>query len=125
MKDTLQPVKDASHLYPVERRARHAERPGFRINELQISPTQQVPWHFHTHIRDTFYALDGTRTAKRDSCYQPIPVFLLHCIIYSCRFFDVSGVGISSYFIIAFQPRSFHNFYFAQPARLLHPVFAG
>ena len=52
-------VKDASHLYEVERRARHAERPGFRISELQISPTQQVPWHFHTNIQDTFYVLEG------------------------------------------------------------------
>ena len=60
MEKTLQPVKDASHLYEVERRARHAERPGFRINELQISPTQQVPWHFHTNIQDTFYVLEGS-----------------------------------------------------------------
>ena len=52
-------VKDASHLYEVERRARHAERPGFRISELQISPTQQVPWHLHTNIQDTFYVLEG------------------------------------------------------------------
>ena len=55
----MQPLKDASHLYEVERRVRHAERPGFRINELQISPTQQVPWHFHSCIRDTFYVLEG------------------------------------------------------------------
>jgi len=55
----LQPVKDASHLYEVERRDRHAERPGFRINELQLSPTQTVPWHFHTNISDTFYVLEG------------------------------------------------------------------
>ena len=55
----MQPLKDASHLYEVERRVRHAERPGFRINELQISPTQQVPWHYHTRIRDTFYVLEG------------------------------------------------------------------
>ena len=34
----LEPVKDASHLYEVERRDRHAERPGFRISELQLSP---------------------------------------------------------------------------------------
>ncbi|MEO7726387.1 MAG: cupin domain-containing protein, partial [Burkholderiales bacterium] len=60
MDKNLQPVKDASHLYPVERRARHAERPGFRIGELQISPTQQVPWHFHSHIQDTFYVLEGS-----------------------------------------------------------------
>jgi len=52
-------VKDASHLYEVERRARHAERPGFRISELQISPKQQVPWHFHTNVQDTFYVIEG------------------------------------------------------------------
>ena len=38
---------------------RHAERPGFRISELQLSPTQTVPWHFHTNIADTFYVLEG------------------------------------------------------------------
>ena len=43
----------------VERRARHAERPGFRINELQIGPRQQVPWHYHSTIQDTFYVLEG------------------------------------------------------------------
>ena len=55
----LQQVKDASHLYEVERRARHAQRPGFHISELQLSPTQTVPWHFHTNIADTFYVLEG------------------------------------------------------------------
>ena len=55
----MQAVKDASHLYEVERRARHAERPGFRISELQISPTQKVPWHYHTNVADTFYVLEG------------------------------------------------------------------
>ena len=55
----MEAVKDASHLYEVERRARHAERPGFRISELQISPTQKVPWHAHSHIQDTFYVLAG------------------------------------------------------------------
>jgi len=55
----VEPVKDASHLYVVERRAHHAERPGFRIAELQISPTQKVPWHYHTHTQDTFYVIEG------------------------------------------------------------------
>jgi mannose-6-phosphate isomerase-like protein (cupin superfamily) len=54
-----QPVKDASHLYEVERRAYHAERPGFRIAELQLSAKQKVPWHTHTNISDTFYVLEG------------------------------------------------------------------
>ena len=55
----MQAVKDSSHLYEVERRARHAERPGFRISELQISPTQQVPRHCRSHVQDTFYVLEG------------------------------------------------------------------
>ena len=54
-----QPIRDASHLYEVERRAEHAARPGFRIMELQLSPTQKVPWHSHTNVSDTFYVLDG------------------------------------------------------------------
>ena len=45
--------------YEVERSARHAERPGFRISELQIGPRQEIPWHLHTRVRDTFYALQG------------------------------------------------------------------
>ena len=55
----MQPVKDTTGLYEVERRAIHAARPGFRISELQISPTQQVPWHYHNNVQDTFYVLVG------------------------------------------------------------------
>lgn len=54
-----QSIRDASHLYEVERRVQHASRPGFRIMELQLSPTQKVPWHSHTNITDTFYVLEG------------------------------------------------------------------
>ena len=54
-----QAVRDASHLYDAERRAEHAARPGFRITELQLSPTQKVPWHTHSNISDTFYVLQG------------------------------------------------------------------
>jgi len=55
----MEALKDASHFYEVERRQYHAQRPGFRINELQISPTQKVPWHYHTNVRDTFYVIEG------------------------------------------------------------------
>jgi len=55
----VEAVKDASHLYEVERRTTHAERPGFRINEIQISPSQKVPWHYHNNVQDTFYVLRG------------------------------------------------------------------
>ena len=78
----MEPVKDASHLYEVERRARHAERPGFRINELQISPTQKVPWHYHTNVQDTFYVLEGRirvfmREPKEDVVLGPGKTFTL------------------------------------------------
>ncbi len=52
-------LKDARHLLDVERYATHAARPGFRITELQLSPTQTVPWHCHNNISDTFYVLEG------------------------------------------------------------------
>jgi mannose-6-phosphate isomerase-like protein (cupin superfamily) len=55
----MEAIKDASHLYEVERRAEHAARPGFRITELQLSPSQKVPWHSHTNVSDTFYVLEG------------------------------------------------------------------
>ena len=72
----MEAVKDAAHLYEVERRARHAEREGFRISELQISPTQKVPWHYHSNVQDTFYVLAGTirvflREPKEDVTLSP------------------------------------------------------
>jgi quercetin dioxygenase-like cupin family protein len=59
MSELKEPLKDASSLYRVERRTYHAERPGFRIGELQLSPSQQVPWHLHNNIQDTFYVIEG------------------------------------------------------------------
>jgi len=59
MEDVMEAIKDRSHLYEVERRAHHAVRPGFRITELQISPTQKVPWHCHSNVQDTFYVIEG------------------------------------------------------------------
>ena len=56
----MEAIKDAGHLYEVERRAEHAARPGFRITELQLSGSQKVPWHTHSNVADTFYVLEGT-----------------------------------------------------------------
>ncbi len=52
-------LKDASHLYEVEARSYHLERPGFRISELTLSADQTVPWHYHNNISDTFYVIEG------------------------------------------------------------------
>jgi quercetin dioxygenase-like cupin family protein len=56
----MEAMKDTSRLYAVERRHCHVERPEFRMTELQISSTQQVPWHFHSNVQDTFYVINGS-----------------------------------------------------------------
>ena len=56
----MQPLNAAGRTYEVERRAHHVVRPGFRITEMQISPTQTIPWHYHTEAQDTFYVINGT-----------------------------------------------------------------
>ena len=102
-----QPTKDASSLYEVERRAHHAERPGFRITELQLSATQKVPWHTHTNESDTFYVLEGQRrlimqTPKEEVNLKPGEVYAVkpkrpHLVTYggekSLTFLVLQGVG--------------------------------
>ena len=103
----MKPLTDASHYYEVEHRARHAERPGFRINELTISPTQQVPWHYHTNVQDTFYVLDGhirifLRAPKEEVALGPgetysVPPQRPHLVINggsaSATFLILQGIG--------------------------------
>jgi mannose-6-phosphate isomerase-like protein (cupin superfamily) len=55
----MESLKETTGLYQVERRVRYAERSNFRITELQIGPTQEVPWHYHNDVQDTFYLLSG------------------------------------------------------------------
>ena len=45
--------------YEVTRFACHASRPGFRIVEMTLNSIQQVPWHYHSNVQDTFYVLEG------------------------------------------------------------------
>ena len=103
----MESVKDAGHLYEVERRQYHAERPGFRINELQISPTQKVPWHYHTNIQDTFYVIEGSiriflRDPKEEVALGPgdtysVPARRPHLVINggntSATFLVLQGIG--------------------------------
>jgi quercetin dioxygenase-like cupin family protein len=103
----MEGVKDAGHLYEVERRARHAERGGFRISELQISPTQKVPWHYHSNVQDTFYVLEGTirvflREPKEDVTLAPGETFTVtarrpHLVVNvgekSATFLVLQGLG--------------------------------
>lgn len=54
-----QPLKDATHLYPVKDRKKYGERTGFKITELVLAPGQEIPWHVHSHVRDSFYVMAG------------------------------------------------------------------
>jgi quercetin dioxygenase-like cupin family protein len=92
----------------VERIVHHAERPGFRIAELEINPTQEVPWHSHTNISDTFYVLDGRiRVVVRDpaehvelgpgEAWGPVVPHRAHRVTNvgtsSATFFVLQGIG--------------------------------
>ena len=58
--------RPATSGHEAERVRRFAERPGFRITELRMSPSQQVDWHRHTNV-DTFYVIAGrVRITLRD-----------------------------------------------------------
>ncbi|MDB5924798.1 MAG: cupin protein [Betaproteobacteria bacterium] len=102
---------DTTNVYETERRMRHAERPGFHIAELQISPTQEVPWHYHTTVQDTLYVLEGTlrvflRNPKEDVVLKPgetytIPPRRPHLVTnagaVSATFLVLQGMGLHDF----------------------------
>jgi quercetin dioxygenase-like cupin family protein len=45
--------------YKTDHKKRLVETPTFRVTEFQASAGQESPWHFHTHISDLFYVVDG------------------------------------------------------------------
>lgn len=58
MAESKKPARDDPP-YEIERRTEHLVRPDFRITELTLSPTQQIPWHCHTNVHDTVYVVEG------------------------------------------------------------------
>jgi quercetin dioxygenase-like cupin family protein len=82
-------------------------RPGFRIAELQIGPTQKVPWHYHNNVHDTFYVVAGSiriflQDPKEEIRLTPGPTFAVppkrpHLVINagdtSAVFLVLQGIG--------------------------------
>jgi quercetin dioxygenase-like cupin family protein len=33
-----------------------------QVHRMVLAPGEEVPWHFHNHVRDTFYVLHGPVT---------------------------------------------------------------
>lgn len=73
-------VSDSSTMFEAEYRAYLGKRPGFHINELRLSPDQTVPWHYHNHIQDTFYVIEGRlriylRDPKEEIVLEPAETY--------------------------------------------------
>ena len=34
-----------------------------QVHRMVLAPGEEVPWHYHTHVRDTFYVLRGPVTS--------------------------------------------------------------
>ncbi|RYJ00919.1 MAG: cupin domain-containing protein, partial [Acetobacteraceae bacterium] len=45
--------------YPLEKRELIAEAAGLRMQILTLAAGQEVPWHWHSEVVDTFWCMDG------------------------------------------------------------------
>ena len=50
--------------YVIERRETVAETDTLRVGILTLAEGQEVPWHYHSEIEDTFYCLEGTLSVE-------------------------------------------------------------
>ena len=50
--------------YVVERREVVAETDDLRVSIMTLAPGQEVPWHYHSHVTDTFYCLEGVLSVE-------------------------------------------------------------
>jgi len=108
---TAQPTDDYDHLYITEERRTLAEAPGLRVRILGLSHSQNVPWHTHSEITDTFFCMEGPMEIhmlepKEAVLLQPggtysvepeRPHFVQGETGGACRFMIVQGVGTYDY----------------------------
>ena len=100
--------------YTIEDRQLIAETPDLRIQILTLASDQEVPWHYHTAVMDTFICLEGpmvvkTKTADADHELQAgdnctVPPNTAHQVAGKnggrCRFVIVQGVGPYDYILV-------------------------
>ena len=53
--------------YDVERRETVAETGALRVRLYTLAAGQEVPWHYHSHVTDTFFCLEGTLSVETRS----------------------------------------------------------
>jgi quercetin dioxygenase-like cupin family protein len=85
-----------------------AEGADMRVSVLTLAAGQEVPWHYHTDISDSFVCLDGpmlveTRAPRNTYRLEPgqrcaVPAKTAHRVSGEgggpCKFLIVQGVGI-------------------------------
>ena len=93
--------------YTIEDRQLIAETPELRVQFLTLANGQEIPWHHHTAVTDTFICLEGpmvvnTKTIDADHELQPgdnctVPPTTVHQVAGKngrrCRFLIVQGIG--------------------------------
>ena len=91
--------------YTIEGRELIAETAGLRVQILTLGDGEDVPWHYHTEITDTFACLEGPMVVKipaRDHELKAGDTFAVppntpHRVLgkdgRACRFLVVQGVG--------------------------------
>lgn len=91
--------------YTIEGREMIAEVPGLRVQILTLGKGEDVPWHSHTEITDTFVCLEGPMEVKMPGGAHElnagdtfaVPPQTPHRVVGKdggrCRFLVVQGVG--------------------------------
>ena len=93
--------------YPLENRELVAQAPGLRMQILTLAAGQEVPWHWHSEVTDTFWCMDGPmviemRTPKEEVELAPgqmhaVPPKRAHRVTGKdggrCRFAILQGIG--------------------------------
>ena len=95
--------------YVIEDRQMIAETPDLRVQILTLAAGEEVPWHFHTNVADTFACLDGPMVVQtKTGCHElvagdtlSVPAGTPHQVAGKdggrCRFLIVQGVGTYDY----------------------------
>ncbi len=93
--------------YAIKERQLIAETAGLRVQILTLEGNEEVPWHHHTEITDTFICLegpmivqvkgqDGDHELKPGEIFE-VPPYMGHRVASKngglCRFVVVQGIG--------------------------------
>jgi mannose-6-phosphate isomerase-like protein (cupin superfamily) len=68
-------VEPSSGGYKVEKREVVATTPDLRMVILTLAPQEQVPWHFHHNVSDTFFCMEGPMVIHMRDSDEAVELF--------------------------------------------------